>query len=171
VNEKETAKIQTILDGIPAERQAAEEKGEAGMWYLKLTSHQIAECKRNPQLFVVRIVTHAPSCSVGVFWTRQAHQRFHQSTHQGTENVFAHNCRFFRHLRAAGAECAVPPLAAHLPAHLRCLLVSTLLRTHYKLYLDNLALSPVCHAPRFVPHLSTCHPHVAFWHSFATKPT
>lgn len=45
-------KIKKVLAGIPAEKKAAAEKGVAGKWYLKLSDAQVAECQKNPQLFV-----------------------------------------------------------------------------------------------------------------------
>lgn len=46
-------KIAKVLAGIPAEKKAAAASGSSGKWYLKLTDAQIAECKKDPQLFVV----------------------------------------------------------------------------------------------------------------------
>ena len=56
MSSEEADKIQKLLDNIPSEKKGAAEKGTAGKWYLSLTNEQIQECKKDPQLFVVRVL-------------------------------------------------------------------------------------------------------------------
>jgi hypothetical protein len=61
--------IIALLDNVPAEKAAVQEKGGVEPWYVKLTAQQITECKQDPQLCVVRLclsirMTHA-SCELG----------------------------------------------------------------------------------------------------------
>jgi hypothetical protein len=62
VSTEEAEHIKGLLDNIASEKKAAAEKGSPGKWYLKLSNEQVAECKKDPQLFVVRRPNPVCSC-------------------------------------------------------------------------------------------------------------
>ena len=54
IDDEQKDKIVKMLDNIASEKKSAADTGSPGKWYLTLTDSQIQECKKDPQLFMVR---------------------------------------------------------------------------------------------------------------------